>query len=280
MATRYWLVRAAAAIAVPTLRSPLKFEHTWPLCELMQPRVLLVDDEPRVLAAESFEVVGTTSPARAFALLSEEPFNVLVSDEEMPEMKGSQLLARAYKAYPHIPRIMLSGRADVHALARAVNDAEIFRFLAKPVRAADLAQSIHDALTLQRLADVHREVWSAAQAQHAALTTLGQAEQALKTMEHGPDRVRFAGFRVEARPAERVAALNETYAARLSVREREIVQAMAAGKRVKDIADQLSISTHTVRNHLKAVYRKLNVRSQLELLSLITRNASPSPASR
>jgi len=254
----------------------------------MQPRVLLIDDEPRVLAAvqaalrsEPFEVVGTTSPTRAFALLSEEPFNVLVSDEEMPEMKGSELLARAYKAYPHIPRIMLSGRADVDALARAVNDAEIFRFLAKPVRAADLAQSIHDALTLQRLADVHREVWSAAQAQHAALATLGQAEQVLKAMEDGPDRVRFAGFRVEARPNERTGAtLNETYAARLSGREREIVQAMAGGKRVKDIADQFSISTHTVRNHLKAVYRKLNVRSQLELLSLITRNASPSAASR
>lgn len=253
----------------------------------MQPRVLLIDDEPRVLAAvqaalrgESFEVVGTTSPARAFELLSEERFNVLVSDEEMPEMKGSELLARAYKAYPRIPRIMLSGKADVDALARAVNDAEIFRFLAKPVRAADLAQSIHDALKLQRLADVHREVWSAAQAQHAALTTLSQADQTLEALEDGPGRVRFAGFRVEARPAERAATLNETYAARLSVREREIVQAMAGGKRVKDIADQFAISTHTVRNHLKAVYRKLNVRSQLELLSLITRNASPSSASR
>ena len=254
----------------------------------MQPRVLLVDDEPRVLSAvqaalrtEAFEVVGTTSPAQALALLSEEPFNVLVSDEEMPGMKGSEFLARAYKAYPHIPRIMLSGRADVEALARAVNDAEIFRFLAKPVRTADLVQSIHAALSLQRLAEVHREVWSAAQAQYAALTTLSQAEHELKAVEEAHDRVRFAGFKVEARPAERApAVLNDTYAARLSAREREIVQAIAGGKRVKDIADQFTISTHTVRNHLKAVYRKLNVRSQLELLSLITRNASPNGASR
>ena len=254
----------------------------------MQPRVLLVDDDHRVLAAvqaalrsESFEVVGTTSPAQALALLSEEPFNVLVSDEEMPGMKGSEFLARAFKAYPHIPRIMLSGKADVEALARAVNDAEIFRFLAKPVRAAELVQSIQQALALQRLAEVHREVWSAAQAQHAALTALSQTERERKGNDESHDRMRFAGFRVEARPAERVSrVLNETYAARLSVREREIVQAMVGGKRVKDIADQFAISTHTVRNHLKAVYRKLNVRSQLELLSLITRNASPSTASR
>lgn len=254
----------------------------------MQPRVLLVDDDPRVLAAvqaalraESFDVVGTTSPAQALTLLSEESFNVLVSDEEMPGMKGSEFLARAFKAYPHIPRIMLSGKADVEALARAVNDAEIFRFLAKPVRAANLVHSIQEALALQRMAEVHREVWSAAQAQHAALATLSQAEHDSKRVDEAHDRMRFAGFRVEARsPEQSPAVLNETYAARLSVREREIVQAMASGKRVKDIADQFAISTHTVRNHLKAVYRKLNVRSQLELLSLITRNASPNPASR
>ncbi|HEY6723142.1 MAG TPA: DNA-binding response regulator [Polyangiaceae bacterium] len=250
--------------------------------------MLLVDDDPRVLAAvqaalnaAAFDVVGTTSPAQALTLLSAESFNVLVSDEEMPGMKGSEFLARAFKAHPHIPRIMLSGKADVEALARAVNDAEIFRFLSKPVRAADLVHSIHEALALQRMAEVHREVWSAAQAQHAALTTLSRGDHEAKSPDDAHDRMRFAGFRVEARPPERVpAALNETYGARLSAREREIVQAMAGGKRVKDIADQFAISTHTVRNHLKAVYRKLNVRSQLELLSLITRNSSPSAASK
>ena len=254
----------------------------------MQPRVLLVDDEPSVLAAvqaalraESFEVVGTTSTAQAFTLLSEEPFNVLVSDEEMPEMKGSEFLTRAHKAYPHIPRIMLSGRADVAALTRAVNDAEIFRFLAKPVRASELAAIIQQAVALQRLADVHREVWTAAQAQYAALTLLNDGERETSARGETHDSVRFAGFRVEARrEAAPAAASRESYAERLSVREREIVKAMAGGKRVKDIAEQFTISTHTVRNHLKAVYRKLNVRSQLELLSLITRNANSSPASR
>jgi len=253
----------------------------------MQPRVLLVDDEPSVLAAvqaalraESFDVVGTTSTTQAFALLAGERFNVLVSDEEMPEMKGSEFLARAHKAYPQIPRIMLSGRADVAALTRAVNDAEIFRFLAKPVRAAELAAIIQQAVALQRLADVHREVWSAAQAQYAALTLLnGGRDNSADSDPH--DSVRFAGFRVEPeRKARPPTALQDAYAERLSVREREIVKAMAGGKRVKDIAGQFAISTHTVRNHLKAVYRKLNVRSQLELLSLITRNANPNSASR
>ena len=253
----------------------------------MQPRVLLVDDEPSVLAAvqaalrtEPFEVVGTTSATQAFELLSREPFNVLVSDEEMPEMKGSEFLARAHKAYPHIPRIMLSGRADVAALTRAVNDAEIFRFLAKPVRAAELAAIIQQAVTLQRLADVHREVWSAAQAQYAALTLLnGERDNGAG----GDAHTTVCGSRASGSKQTQSGAprrIEDSYVERLSVREREIVKAMAGGKRVKDIAEQFTISTHTVRNHLKAVYRKLNVRSQLELLSLITRNANSSSASR
>lgn len=253
----------------------------------MHPRVLLVDDEPEVIAAvqaalkaEGFEVVGVTSTTEALERLAHEPFHVLVSDEEMPEMKGSEFLAQAQRAYPTIPRIMLSGRADVHALTRAVNDAEIFRFLAKPVRASELAQVIRDAFALQQLARVHREVWTAAQAQHAALTALTSSQPTPDAIERSHERVRFAGFRIESTRSETPVGLPGGYAVRLSLREREIVESMAMGRRVKDIAEQFSISTHTVRNHLKAVYRKLNVRSQLELLSLITRNPGTDNASR
>lgn len=52
----------------------------------------------------------------------------------------------------------------------------------------------------------------------------------------------------------------------LSPREQEILGEVLSGKRVSDIAKTLSISRHTVRNHLKAIYRKLGVHSQVELL--------------
>ena len=53
----------------------------------------------------------------------------------------------------------------------------------------------------------------------------------------------------------------------LTPREREIVSALSTGHRVGAIAGRLGVSEHTVRNHLKAVYRKLAVHSQVELLS-------------
>ena len=246
----------------------------------MLPRVLLVDDEPEVIAAvqaalksEPFQIVGANSAKQACELLAHQEFKVVVSDEEMPDTKGAEFLAWAQRQYPTVPRIMLSGRADVTALTKAVNDAEIFKFLAKPVKAKDLALVIKDALHLQQLANVHREVWSAARRQHAAIASLDSDEAASERDASLHARVRFAGFRLERSSLPRDATEPKApYTERLSAREREIVEAIASGKRVREIATLFSISTHTVRNHLKAIYRKLNVRSQLELLSLITRN--------
>ena len=65
--------------------------------------------------------------------------------------------------------------------------------------------------------------------------------------------------------------LGETFAAGLdpqgvlSVRERQIVELLGNGARVSTIAVRLQLSPHTVRNHLKSVFRKLNVHGQHEL---------------
>jgi DNA-binding CsgD family transcriptional regulator len=57
----------------------------------------------------------------------------------------------------------------------------------------------------------------------------------------------------------------------LSQRERDVVNALCRGLRLTDIARVLGISNHTARNHLKHVFRKLGVHSQVELLSTIGR---------
>ena len=51
----------------------------------------------------------------------------------------------------------------------------------------------------------------------------------------------------------------------LTGREREVVDLLASGARAVTIAQQLGLSPHTVRNHLKSVFRKLNLRGQNEL---------------
>lgn len=53
---------------------------------------------------------------------------------------------------------------------------------------------------------------------------------------------------------------------KLSPREREVLGHLMAGERAPDIAEELNLSPHTVRNHLKAIYRKVDVHSQAELV--------------
>lgn len=62
--------------------------------------------------------------------------------------------------------------------------------------------------------------------------------------------------------------------AQLSRREREIVTALVGARPVKQIAANLNISPHTVRNHLKSSFRKLNVGSQVELVAKLTQGPS------
>ncbi|HHH27603.1 MAG TPA: response regulator transcription factor [Polyangiaceae bacterium] len=65
---------------------------------------------------------------------------------------------------------------------------------------------------------------------------------------------------------KRIAMTNERELERLSVRERDVLRLISRGLRVKDTAERLGVSPHTVRNHLKSIFRKLDAHSQAELV--------------
>jgi EAL domain-containing protein (putative c-di-GMP-specific phosphodiesterase class I) len=115
--------------------------------------VLLVDDEPHVTLAiqqalrrEPFEFECASSGKQALALLDRAHFDVVVSDERMPEMAGSDFLTLVREQHPDVARIILSGQASIEAAVRAINNAEIFRFLLKPCPPAELALVIREAV--------------------------------------------------------------------------------------------------------------------------------------
>jgi DNA-binding NarL/FixJ family response regulator len=60
-------------------------------------------------------------------------------------------------------------------------------------------------------------------------------------------------------------------------REQEVLQLFFCGQRVSTIADRLDISPGTVRSHLKSIFRKMNVRSQAELMETIRATPPPEP---
>ncbi len=131
----------------------------------MQPKILIVDDQPLVLSVlrdilsrGPYHVLAVESAEKALQLMEGESVDVVISDERMPGMQGSEFLAIVRNKYPQVVRIILTGHASVESAMRAVNESEIFRFLTKPVNRDVLHKAVEDALiskTKGRKAEQH-----------------------------------------------------------------------------------------------------------------------------
>jgi diguanylate cyclase (GGDEF)-like protein/PAS domain S-box-containing protein len=103
------------------------------------PSVLLVDDEPNILSAlkrlllrEGYHVLTAESGQAALAILAREPVKVVVSDQRMPSMSGTELLARVRMIYPQTVRMVLSGHSEIDAVTDAINLGAVYKYLNKP----------------------------------------------------------------------------------------------------------------------------------------------------
>jgi DNA-binding NtrC family response regulator len=120
-------------------------------------RVLCVDDEPNVLRAlnwllqKDFDVTTATSGHEGLKLVREATsFDVIISDQRMPEMSGVDFLREARAISPRAMRILLTGYSDMQAILRSVNESEIFRYVNKPWNVADLPKVVAQAAEIAR----------------------------------------------------------------------------------------------------------------------------------
>jgi HD-like signal output (HDOD) protein len=121
-------------------------------------RVLFVDDEPVLLEGlrdllrprrRQWKMEFATSGEAALARLAEHQYDVVVSDMRMPGMDGATLLTHVQRLQPDAVRIVLSGFAEISAIARAAPVAH--RFIGKPCGAAELASVIERSCALSAL---------------------------------------------------------------------------------------------------------------------------------
>lgn len=121
------------------------------------PVVVLVDDDPSVLAAlrrafreESFEVVTTNSPETALRRLRARDVSVLAADYQLPEMCGVDLLERARTVSPRTCRILLTAFAGDLAVLEA-HRTGLFTLFAKPWQEGELKRRIREHLRNREL---------------------------------------------------------------------------------------------------------------------------------
>ena len=144
-----------------------------------QYKVLCVDDEPnilsslrRMLSLEGFQVSTADSGAAALALMAKEPADVVISDLQMPQMNGAELLAKIHQQWPKTMRLMLTGASDMSGAIEAINKGEIYRYVAKPWNDEELISTIQSALTFANLANEHDRLEALTQAQKASLSEM------------------------------------------------------------------------------------------------------------
>lgn len=119
--------------------------------------LLLLDDEEnilralaRVLRRDGYKILMATRAQDAFELLAKHEVQVILSDQRMPEMNGTEFLSRVKNLYPHTVRIVLSGYTDLKSVTDAINEGAIYKFLTKPwddeLLRKDVAQAFRDAI--------------------------------------------------------------------------------------------------------------------------------------
>lgn len=121
------------------------------------PRVLCVDDEPKVLDGlvralrGTFDVHTAVGGALGLAAIEREgPFAVVMSDMRMPGMDGATFLRFCRERAPDAVRVLLTGQADLPSAVAAVNEGQIFRFLTKPCDRGTLVAALGEAVDRYR----------------------------------------------------------------------------------------------------------------------------------
>jgi two-component system, probable response regulator PhcQ len=119
----------------------------------MKHAVLLVDDDEnllhglvRALREQPYQVYTAQSGEEARWVLKRQSIEVVVADEQIPGLSGTDLLAWVADYLPECVRILLTGHADVATAVRAVNEGGVFRFFTKPCKEFELAVAIRQAL--------------------------------------------------------------------------------------------------------------------------------------
>ncbi|MEH6814229.1 MAG: EAL domain-containing protein [Motiliproteus sp.] len=114
--------------------------------------LLILDDEQsvlnslkRALRQENYHIITSTDPFEALDLFAHHRIGVVITDQRMPAMTGTEFLIRVRHLYPDTVRIVLSGYAEIDSITSAVNEGDVYRYLLKPWNDGELKKHIEDA---------------------------------------------------------------------------------------------------------------------------------------
>lgn len=160
--------------------------------------ILTVDDDPyvlsslrRLLAREGYRILEAANGAEGLELLRNHAVSLIISDQRMPVVIGAEFLARARLVSPHSMRIMLTGYAEVEAVAQAINEGGIHFYFNKPWDDAQLQLAVRQLLDRFELEQRNRELAEELFQKNEALQVLN-----VELEERVRERTRALSFKV------------------------------------------------------------------------------------
>jgi len=117
-------------------------------------KIMLLDDEPMILKAlqrlfhrgTDWEIECFQDPREALKRAQTGIYELFIVDYKMPYMDGIEFLTQVQQVQPQSQRILLTGQADVESALKAINQANVFRFITKPWNDDELMDSVKKAL--------------------------------------------------------------------------------------------------------------------------------------
>jgi two-component system, NarL family, nitrate/nitrite response regulator NarL len=206
-----------------------------------QIEVLIVDDQRTFAEAlatalrleRDLSVQVAASGAEAVRMSDNGPPDVVLLDVQMPGLSGIEVIRLLRESHPRVPVIMLSGHEDDLLRARAI-EAGAIGYLSKLTPLAELPEAVRRASRGERLMEL---------------------EEAARLM-------RYLRHRRHHEATERQRAN------RLTPRQTEILQMLADGVPIPQIAEQLSVSRLTLRTHVQNILTRLGVHTKAEAVAV------------
>lgn len=179
--------------------------------------ILIVDDDPMVGKAigHLIKQVGAQSvyvPSGRQALekitTADSPFSLILSDQQMPEMKGSDLLEKAREITPDTIRFLITGYTDMDAVTDALNKGAIHRYISKPWDTKTLSEAIRNGLEQHAVIMENHRLFTLAKEQNTVLYKLNVA------LKKDTDRHQKAILKKNEQIAELTARLEKEFDSR------------------------------------------------------------------
>ena len=160
----------------------------------MKHTVLIIDDDTAIremmkasFSNEPYTVLIASSADEALSILAQEPVDVVISDEKMPGMSGSELLAVVRKKYPDTIRMILTGHGNLDTAIRAINEGEIYRFFKKPCNMIDLAITVRQALQHKAVLEKNQQLQKVVKQQNTLIHDIEKHHPGISDVKRNAD---------------------------------------------------------------------------------------------